>query len=195
MISVFFNLAVLFSVAISGSAAVGASWMCEGSCDTSCFNGTLSRSGATEGHARSAMRDGCIEIANSYNCYESPAPIINRCFEQGGGVPSSPRPTSYKIILKNNCNKHGKIWSAIHYRDLAGEWKTNGYWGLDFGQTAYVGDTTNRVFFTHGHTDANITWGDGYAKLPVRGEERNFGKREIAENTSFGNYTASFTCN
>ena len=195
MIRNVFKLTILFSLFFSVSNPIYASWMCEGSCDTSCFNGTLSRSGATEWNARSAMKDGCIEVANSYNCNESPAPIINRCFEQGGGFPSTPSPTSYKLILKNNCNKHGKIWSAVHYRDLAGNWKTNGYWGLDFGETAYVGDTTNRVFFTHGHTDANITWGDGYAKLQVRGEEKSFSKREIDENTKFGNYTASFTCN
>ncbi|MCX6118789.1 MAG: hypothetical protein NT027_14710 [Proteobacteria bacterium] len=189
------NVAFIVLMAASFKNSAIASWMCEGSCDTSCFRGTLSRSGATEWQARSAMKDGCIESANNYNCYESPAPIINRCYEQGGGVPSTPRPTSYKLVLKNNCSKHGKIWSAIHFRDLAGNWQTKGYWGLEFGQTAYVGDTTNRVFFTHGHNDANITWGDGYAKLVVRGEEKSFGKREIEANTKFGPYTAAFTCN
>ncbi len=187
---------ILLTVCISFVSSVGfASWMCEGQCDTTCFRGTLSRSGATEYHARSAMKDGCVEIAAANNCYESPNPIIHRCFEQGGGVPSTPRPTSYKIILKNNCNKHGKIWSAVHYRDLAGNWQTNGYWGLTFGETAYVGNTTNRVFFTHGHTENNVVWGDGYAKLPVRGEDQPFSKQTISENSGFGPYTYSFGCN
>jgi hypothetical protein len=139
------------------------------------------------------MKDGCSEIAAANNCHETPAAIINRCFEQGGGVPSSP--TNYKIILKNNCKKHGKIWSAVHFRDLTGNWQTNGYWGLNYGETVHVGNTKNRIFFTHGHTDGNIVWGDGYANLPVRGEEKPFSKQTISENSSYGPYTSSFGCN
>lgn len=185
----------LFSVIflVLSNASFAAMWTCEGSCDTSCFNGTLSRSGFSESAARSAMAEGCLEQSATFGCVGPIPPIINRCWEIGGGTPSVKQ---YNIVFRNNCNKHGKIWSAISYRHLDGSWQSVGYWGLEFGETARVATTTNRIFYTHAHTSANASvWGSGDTHQVIHGNNEPFSRQTISENYSSTTYTHSFTCN
>ena len=186
----------VFTAFLASSAS--ADWMCEGSCDTSCFNGTLSRSGPYESSAREEMRLGCNQTAAEFGCAEAGTinARIDRCYNRGGTTPPPTTPKKFTVEFRNNCPKHGTIWAAVYYRDLGGNWLANGYWALNYGETASVATTTNRIFYTHAHAANNsVVWGDGTAKHAVHGEIRPFSKQTISQQHSGGTYPYKFNCN
>ena len=111
-------------------------------------------------------------------------------------VNSGPSVQHYSIVFKNNCRSFGQIHTAVHFRDLNGNWVSNGFWSLAYGETARVGATTNKVFYFHGHTnDYAQTWfGDSSGSWIVRNETLTFGKADMGPNVRFGDYTFVLGC-
>ncbi len=182
--------------ALLSSHAFSLSWSCEGSCNSSCLRGTVMESGNSESAARSAMNATCSRLSVELGCIEhNVSAIVNRCWQIGGGTPAPTQPKQYNLVYRNNCNKHGKLWTAVYYRDLQGQWRSEGYWGLEYGETAKVGSTTNRIFFTHAHSNSNVVWGTGDTNQQVRGKNEPFTKQTIDANYQGSTYTFTFGCN
>jgi hypothetical protein len=186
---------VLF-FALSSTAVHAAKWKCEGACSfqncSSDYTGSMffsvEASGSTESQARSALSSKC-EAPFDF-CTSS---RVGSVYCNPEAAPAAP---TYTIIFKNNCRKHGEIWTAIHYLDTNDEWKTEGYWNLAYGETATVAVTSNRIFEIHGHTDNDITWGGGEdsRQRSIRDSKRSFGRREIPRSVAPGKFTFNFTC-
>lgn len=62
-----------------------------------------------------------------------------------------------KIFFNNECDQ--TIHTFLAWKDIDGEWKADGPWILEPGQTAYVADTRNRNYYIAGTTeDESIIW-------------------------------------
>lgn len=64
-----------------------------------------------------------------------------------------------------------KVWVAIMYYSPAscrelGDWRTEGWWGLDPGTGAWVVDTSNRYLAFYAEADDGVVWNGPYG--PVR---------------------------
>lgn len=97
----------------------------------------------------------------------------------------------YKILIKNLCYK--KIQVALSWKDLDQTWTEKGFWTLEPGQTAYIGNTKNRIYYIWATSvDGNTTWaGDfrtsyGSYTLPMI-EKR-------ISNDNFVEWTQEFSC-
>lgn len=116
----------------------------------------------------------------------------NRAFSQSSGG------NNFAVVFLNACNR--RIQTAIHYRDLRGNWVTNGWWTLEPGRTALVGYTTNRIFYMYAESIAPVSsrifW-NGSARFDyIRGSSNTYGFRERNMNmNTWGTWTERFTCN
>lgn len=103
----------------------------------------------------------------------------------------------FTVVFLNACNR--RIQTAIHYRDLNGNWVTNGWWTLDPGQTAVVGHTKNRIFYSYGESIAPVSsrifWNGSVRYYHIRGSSNAYGfrQRDMTMNT-WGTWTERFTC-
>lgn len=123
--------------------------------------------------------------------------IGNICMEKScvdiPDAPTTPAPSYYKLHLQNACNR--PIRTAIHYRETNGQWTTEGWWVVKPGESAYVADTKNRIYYTYAEsTDKTISW-NGPHKWNVNGDRTvGFKKREMST-SQFGKWTERFDCN
>ncbi len=190
------SLTVL-GILLMASSAGAADWVCRGQCELMCESGNsqleVSGRASSQGSALGQARQQCKELwyQNASRC-SSYLPWVSEhdCREL-----APPPPKHYTLLFKNNCRRYGQIATAVHFRDLSGNWVSNGFWVLAFGETATVGHTTNRNYYMHGHTEAGQSWGDGEGPWTVRGASYKFGKVSIPDNTPYGSYTFSFNCN
>lgn len=105
---------------------------------------------------------------------------------------STPTQDFDKIYFKNNCYK--TIWTALHYVDTDGEWKTEGWWKVQPNEKAYVADTRNRIYYIHAQSeDGQNSWSGDY-NFNIRGDVKGFKKKEITTD-EWGKWTQSFSCN
>ncbi|MBY6160475.1 DUF1036 domain-containing protein [Mameliella alba] len=104
----------------------------------------------------------------------------------------------FTIIYLNACNR--RIQTAIHYRDLSGNWITRGWWNLAPGETATVGFTTNRIFYTYAESiapvNSRIFWRGSARHFRIRGSSNTYGFRQRnMDMNNWGTWTERFTCN
>ena len=110
---------------------------------------------------------------------------------------SSPTPPSAQndsIYLKNDCNQHGPIYVAINYQDLGDVWKTDGFWVLEYGQTAGPFPTKIRQFYVHAHAkNDDFIWEGNWGPWQLYGRDYKFSEATITT-TSWGDWIQRFTC-
>ncbi len=105
---------------------------------------------------------------------------------------SRPTQDHDKIYFRNKCNK--TIWTALHYVDLDGDWVTDGWWEISPGDTTYVANTRNTIYYIHAQTNNGTTWTGDY-NFRIRGKgPYGFKKKEITT-SKWGKWTQSFSCN
>jgi uncharacterized membrane protein len=93
-----------------------------------------------------------------------------------------------KLKFENGCDE--TISVAIHYMQ-DGEWVTDGWWSIEPGQTKYLEDTRNRVFYYYASSRSyNWSGGDYYY---IKGERRAFKRVDIDAGSK--TYTKTLTCN
>ncbi len=98
----------------------------------------------------------------------------------------------FKLKFKNKC--HEKISTLIRYKNANDEWETKGWWEIKPGQTAYVEDTKNSIFYFYAKsTESTKEW---------RGEDnfksfngRKYGLIKKSTDQHFGDWTTNLTCN
>ena len=95
-----------------------------------------------------------------------------------------------KILFRNDC--YQDVTMAIHWLDLDNEWKTN-YYDLSSGQTAYLVDTRNRIYYFIGKGSNGAVW-TGDNQIQDGEYTYNMIKGEITT-SSWGTWTQVFTCN
>jgi uncharacterized membrane protein len=62
------------------------------------------------------------------------------------------------IDVSNDCRK-GKMYVAIHYKDLLGDWVTTGWWGAEPGETVHTNVTTsNSVIYYSANIGSEVQW-------------------------------------
>lgn len=102
------------------------------------------------------------------------------------------KPQYDRILIKNACYK--TIYVAFHWRMLDGTWNDRGFWELAPGETAYIADTTNTIYYFWATSkDRQLTW-KGDTPIDYNGSRYNFIKGQITT-TTWGNWTQEFTCN
>lgn len=109
--------------------------------------------------------------------------------------PSTPAPSYYKLKLHNACNR--SIRTAIHYRETNNNWTTEGWWVIKPGDTAYVADTKNRIYYTYAETTTannQLTW-TGPHQWNVNGNRTVGFKKSEMSASEYGPWTHRFTCN
>ncbi|WP_437816510.1 hypothetical protein [Sorangium sp. So ce1078] len=129
----------------------------------------------------------CVATPNTWQAY-----IRFRGRSSSGGAPAGP---DYEtIVLKNECYKHGDIWTAIHYQKLDGSWASDGFWKLSPGQTATVAHTRNVVYYVWARSvDSTVFWAGDKGPWAVRGDPLKF--IEVRANWgSWGTWTHGFRC-
>lgn len=104
----------------------------------------------------------------------------------------------FTVIFLNACNR--RIQTAIHYRDLSGNWITNGWWTLNPGESIHVANTTNRIFYSYaesiGPVNTRLFWRGAVRHFPIRGSSHTYGFRQRnMDMSSWGRWTERFTCN
>lgn len=115
-----------------------------------------------------------------------------------GASESFAQSNQFTIKFKNDCYR--RIQTAIHYRDLSGNWITNGWWTLEPGQTATVANTTNRIFYSYGESIGPLSnrlfWRGAVRHFHIRGSSNTYGFRQRnMDMQSWGTWTERFTCN
>lgn len=113
----------------------------------------------------------------------------NRTLGQSAGA------NNFAISFKNDC--HFRIRTAIHYRDLSGNWVTNGWWTLNPGQTALVVYTTNQIYYIYAEPTGrgDFDWEGSDYFDHIRGSPNTYGFRERNMHmTTWGTFEQSFAC-
>jgi uncharacterized membrane protein len=104
----------------------------------------------------------------------------------------------FRVYFVNTCNR--RIQTAVHFRDLSGNWITEGWWTLEPGEQAFVAQTTNRIFYMYaesiGPVANRIYWDGSVRYFNIRGSRDSYGfrQRNMDMNT-FGRWTERFNCN
>lgn len=103
----------------------------------------------------------------------------------------------FRVHFKNSCHK--TIYAAIHYRDLDGDWVTEGWWKLSPGEKNYVADTDNTIYYSYAYSKGpnRSYWAgdDGY-RWSVRNSEKTYEFREKKITSKYWeDRTENFTCN
>ena len=103
----------------------------------------------------------------------------------------------FRVHIKNSCHK--TIYVAIHYKNLNGNWVTEGWWELPPGERNYVADTDNRIDYIYAESKGpnRSYWAgdDGY-RWSVRNSDKMYEYREKkTTRKSWGDWTHTFTCN
>jgi len=88
----------------------------------------------------------------------------------------------YTVFFKNHCYR--RIETAIRYKNVNGEWTTDGWWVLDEGETRAVANSKNTVFYSYAHTTKN----DVNRKLYWSGKKNDDEARSYSINNSSHKY-------
>ncbi|MBW4981631.1 DUF1036 domain-containing protein [Mameliella sp. CS4] len=104
----------------------------------------------------------------------------------------------FTVIFLNACNR--QIQTAINYRDLSGNWVTNGWWNLSPGESATVAFTTNRIYYMYAESIAPVSsriyWRGAVRHFHIRGSSNTYGFRQrTMDMNNWGRWTERFTCN
>lgn len=111
--------------------------------------------------------------------------VVTRITSDGWDFPwASPL---IKLKFKNNCDE--TVTVALHYMK-DGEWISDGWWDVEPGETAYLGDTRNRIFYYYAYSDSYSWKGSSYHN--VKGERYGFKEVEIKDGSK--TYTKTLTC-
>lgn len=92
-----------------------------------------------------------------------------------------------KLRFKNECDE--TISVALYYKK-DGEWVVDGWWEIEPGETKYIEDTRNRIFYYYASSPHTIWDGSYYHTL--NGEQYGFRKVEI--DAGFKTCTRTLTC-
>jgi len=102
----------------------------------------------------------------------------------------------FAVHYRNECHK--TIWTAVHYMDFDGNWVRRGWWKLEPGDTAYVSQTRNSIYYTHAYSDEpsdkRSYWKGDEVYKHVRGSDETYGFRKYSIEGNFCTYTHRFTC-
>lgn len=102
-----------------------------------------------------------------------------------------------RIYFKNTCSRN--IQTAIHVRDMDNDWETKGWWTLSPGETVYVANTKNSIFYTFAETIEypvnRLRWeGTDYSDS-VNNQGDRVGFRKVrSDSDHYVDYTYSFSC-
>lgn len=97
----------------------------------------------------------------------------------------------YKLKFQNKCSK--ELQTLIRFKNYAGDWETKGWWILEPGETAYVEDTKNSVFYFYAEaTDGSKTWQGTDNFKTFKGKK--YGFRKLNTSKGFGDWTTNLTC-
>ncbi|SNS34036.1 DUF1036 domain-containing protein [Antarctobacter heliothermus] len=115
-----------------------------------------------------------------------------------GAQEAAAQNNNFAVYFKNECWR--RIQTAIHVRDMSGNWVTKGWWTLEPGQQAFVATTTNRIFYTYGESIApiseRINWAGTDRHYHIRGSSNTYGFRtRRMDMSNWGTWTERFTCN
>lgn len=101
----------------------------------------------------------------------------------------------HTISYQNRCSR--TIHTAIRFKDTNNTWTTNGWFVLNPGQSAYVANTKNRVYYTFAKSannpDVTLFWKGDDNFYSVRGETFGFDKRQFNA-TSWVDHKHTFSC-
>jgi uncharacterized membrane protein len=92
-----------------------------------------------------------------------------------------------KIKFTNECDETVSV--ALYYMK-DGEWVSDGWWEIEPGETEYLEDTRNRIFYYYA-SSRNGTWSGNYYH-DVGGKRYGFKKIEIDAGSK--TYTKTLTC-
>jgi len=94
-----------------------------------------------------------------------------------------------KLLFRNDCYQSVNI--AVHWLDLDDVWKTN-YYELSPGQTAYLVDTRNRIYYFIGKGSDGAVWSGDYQ---IEDGEYTFNMiRGEISTSSWGTWTQILSC-
>lgn len=115
---------------------------------------------------------------------------------QGGGARQSGTSQGYRYYFTNNCSR--PVTLAIRYRDVAGQWRTEGWWKFAPGAGNYLSSSTHQELRSNSavwYYYAEATDGSGWSwtgSLPVSFDGRNLRMQEM--NDKEGDSEWSITC-
>jgi len=117
---------------------------------------------------------------------------------QPGSGSSSDEQDYDRIYFKNNCAR--TIWTALHYKNLDGQWVTDGWWKLQPGGSAFVAKTRNINLYIYAESDdpaeSRLYWQGSDLHKSVRNSEQVYGFiHKTITTQDWGTWTESFTCN
>lgn len=121
---------------------------------------------------------------------------LSRRFSSATG--SSSTINNDTIYFLNKCRK--KIQTAITYKDVRGNWRTEGWWTLEPGKKANVANTKNRTYYIYaesiGSKSERTYWSGNDIHEKIRNSSKKYGflKKKISMD-KWGTWTHSFTCN
>lgn len=99
----------------------------------------------------------------------------------------------YKLKIHNSCSRPIKV--LLRYQDLDGEWKTKDWKKVNSGNTAYIENTRNEVFYYYAmSTDGKLYWtGEDNYKY-YEGKRYGF-KKSYINRDHYGSWTKELSCN
>lgn len=115
---------------------------------------------------------------------------------QGGGSRQSGTSQGYRYYFTNNCSR--PVTLAIRYRDVAGQWRTEGWWKFAPGAGNYLSSSTHQelrsnsaVWYYYAETTDGSDW-SWTGSSPVSFDGRNLRMQEM--NDKEGDSEWSITC-
>lgn len=105
---------------------------------------------------------------------------------------------SYENInLRNSCSR--PIQAAIHFKDLNGNWTTNGWYNIAPGQQASVANTKNSIYYVYAesieHQNFRLEWEGNDGRWPIHGSSQSYAFTKSRFNSNqWGTHTHNFLC-
>lgn len=111
--------------------------------------------------------------------------VATRITEDGWDYPRA-KPL-IRLEFKNKCDEDISV--ALYYME-GDEWVTDGWWTIEPGETAYLADTRNRIYYYYA-SSRNHEWSGSYYQY-LKGEKYGFKKVEIESGSK--SHTKNLTC-
>lgn len=146
-------------------------------------------------YERWGLRKFAIRYLRSWNSVENEAIRVERAFSERYARLSPKQRGDYgRIKLENSCWK--PIRAAIRYKNLDGEWDTEGWWKIEPGGRSYVADTRNRVAYLYAEsTRGELYWLGDERRPGVDGDGHGLEMRRVRfTEDGWGDWTYEFHC-
>ncbi|KMW57425.1 hypothetical protein AIOL_002389 [Candidatus Rhodobacter oscarellae] len=99
---------------------------------------------------------------------------------------------AFKISFQNDCWQSVQV--ALNYRHLDGDWGVRGWYDIPPGETCFLAESKNRIYYYHAQSDGT-DWSGKDRFYKVRNKPVSYGFREVRiDRETYGEWTSRLTC-